>query len=128
MNLIVATRVGDFYVRFDVEGKWAYGDALQLAYLIKAGALRAGLELVLVDLRRVTATPAVEGALLICNRLHRAMAAPARIALVADSELIDGENAPDTLGQGVNIACFTDEGTALQWLHRKNPPDLRAEG
>ena len=40
MNLVVASRHNDRHVRFDVEGRWANGDALKLAYMVKAAVAR----------------------------------------------------------------------------------------
>ena len=116
MNLIVATRVDVQHLRLDVDGKWRYGDALNLAYLIKVSATRAGRDNLLVDLRRVSKLPDVQGRFLICDRLRRALAAPLRVALVSTAELIDQDCADSILGQGVNIACFSVEGQAMRWL------------
>lgn len=116
MNLIVATRVDVQHLRLDVDGKWRYGDALNLAYLIKVSATRAGRDNLLVDLRRVFKLPDVQGRFLICDRLRRALAAPLRVALVSTAELIDQENADYIVGKGVSIAGFPAEGRALRWL------------
>lgn len=116
MNLIVATRVDEQHLRLDVDGKWRYGDALRLAYWIKVSDGRAGRDNLLVDLRRVSNPPRVQGRFLICDRLHRALAAPLRVALVSTAELIDQDGADYTLGEGVSIACFSVEGRAMRWL------------
>jgi hypothetical protein len=116
MNLIVATRIAELHLRLDVDGKWRYGDALNLAYLIKASTARSARTNVLVDLRRVSASTDAEGRFLICDRLHRALAAPARVALVSPAELVDRENAAGAAGQGAAVACFDAEAAALRWL------------
>ena len=45
MNLIVSTRTEAKHLRFEVTGRWQYGDALRLAYLVKAAQGKASLEL-----------------------------------------------------------------------------------
>lgn len=116
MNLIVATRVEPLHLRIDVDGKWRYGDALNLAYLIKAAAARTGRAQMLLDLRRVSTPADSEGRFLICDRLRRALSGPARVALVSDSALVDQESASGGSGQDLEVACFDSEGAALQWL------------
>ena len=127
MNLIVSTRVDELHIRFDVEGKWRYGDALGLAYLIKAGAARAAREDIVVDLRRLVTPPGVYGKFMFCDRLHRALPTTTNVAVIAVPELLDDENSTD-VNEGPRVGCFTFEPEALHWLHRKNPSDLRTEG
>ncbi len=117
MNLIVATRVEQKHLRFNVEGKWRNDDALQLAYLIKAAALRAGKDRAVIDLRRVKAADGVQGPFEICDRLRRALGAGARVAVVAEQGLTDEANAAEGATPAVTIGAFFHEGLALQWLH-----------
>lgn len=117
MNLVVAARHESPLMRFVVEGPWRSGDALKLAYFIKAAVSRARGEHVLVDLRRVKTPPDAEGKFLICDRLRRAMYPHVRIGLVSPPELVEPESAPDGL-QGADVAVFRAEHEALRWLQR----------
>jgi hypothetical protein len=117
MNLVVASRHESPLVRFAVEGPWQSGDALKLAYFIKAAVARVRVDHVLVDLRRVKTPPDAEGKFLICDRLRRAMYPNVRIGLVSDPELLEPENVPDDL-QCADVAVFNAEHEALRWLSR----------
>jgi hypothetical protein len=116
MNLVVASRHNDRHVRFDVEGRWANGDALKLAYMVKAAVARMRQDQVLIDLRRVAAGPQAEGKFLICDRLRRALAPTIRVGLVADEELVDEDGAAAGLAQCADIALFAGEPEAVRWL------------
>ncbi len=102
-------------MRFEVEGRWRNGDALKLAYMVKAAVARLRRDHVLIDLRRVDTPPEADGKFLICDRLRRALTPKTRVGLVAMPELVDTEfvaghpNAPD-------IALFGAELEALTWL------------
>ncbi len=143
MSLIIATRHALNHLRFDVEGKWNYGDALNLAYAIKAATQRAKADRVLADLRRVRTPEGLAARFLICDRLRRAMTAPGRVALVCADGLIDDDAEPAGTqagapgrAAGVQIARFNAEGPALQWLwapygtgpDEKIPRPAKAEG
>ncbi|WP_145979569.1 hypothetical protein [Ramlibacter tataouinensis] len=104
-------------MRFDVEGPWSSGDALKLAYLIKAKLARARKDHVLVDLRRVKTPPQAQGKFLICDRLRRALAPNMRIGLIGAAELVDSEAVPVDLSQCPDIALFGAEVEAVQWLN-----------
>ena len=116
MNLIVATRTETRHIRFEVDGCWDYGDALKLAYLIKAAQGRASLDCFLVDLRRVTCDPDKEENFMVCDRLQRVFVPPVRIALVCDATLIDSETAAVVSPDVARIAVFMREREALSWL------------
>lgn len=116
MNLVVASRHNDRHVRFDVEGRWANGDALKLAYMVKAAVARMRQDQVLIDLRRVAAGPEADGKFLICDRLRRALAPTIRVGLVATPELVD--ETPADVMQCADIALFTAEPDAVRWLSR----------
>lgn len=114
MNLVVATRHNGPHMRFEVEGLWRNGDALKLAYMIKAATARLKLDSVLIDLRRVATPEDAEGKFLICDRLRRALTMNTRVGVVARPELVDCE-AP-TLDQCPDVARFDAEAEALRWL------------
>ena len=116
MNLVVASRHDDLHMRFDVEGRWQNGDALKLAYMVKAAVARLRQDHVLIDLRRVATPPEAEGKFLICDRLRRALAPKTRVVLVAAPELVDTEVVPSGLPQCPDIALFGGERDALDWL------------
>ncbi len=116
MNLIVTTRQEPQYLRFEVEGRWQHGDALKLAYLIKAAQGRLAVDRFMVDLQRVTGEPASDERFLICDRLLRVFQAPVRVALVGDAALVDSDTAV-TVGANVpSIALFVNEREGLAWL------------
>ena len=115
MNLVVAARHEGPLMRFVVEGPWQNGDALKLAYFIKAAVARVKEELVLVDLRRVKTPPDADGKFLICDRLRRAMYPHVRIGLVTSPELVDPESQPDA-PHLADVAVFDAEPDALRWL------------
>jgi hypothetical protein len=116
MNLVVASRQDGFHMRFDVEGRWRNGDALKLAYMVKAAVARLRQEYVLIDLSRVATPPEAEGKFLICDRLRRALAPKVKIVLVAMPELIDTEAARQGILQSPDIVLFDREREALDWL------------
>lgn len=118
MNLVVASRHNDRHVRFDVEGRWANGDALKLAYMVKAAVARMRNDQVLIDLRRVDTPPGAEGKFLICDRLRRALAPTIRVGLVATPELVD-DACLHGLPQCPDIALFEAEPDAVRWLGRR---------
>ena len=115
MNLVVATRHESSLMRFVVEGPWRSGDALKLAYFIKAASARVREERVLVDLRRVQTPPDAEGKFLICDRLRRAMSPNMRIGLVTAGDLVGAELLPDPMNCA-DVAVFSAERDALRWL------------
>jgi hypothetical protein len=115
MNLIVATRIEPRHIRFEVDGRWTYGDALQLAYVVKAAQARAALDRFLIDLRRVTSEPGSDEKFMLCEGLQRVFRPPVRLALVGDATLID-RDAVTVPGQGPRIAIFVREREALAWL------------
>lgn len=119
MNLVVASRHNDRHVRFDVEGRWANGDALKLAYMVKAAVARMRNDQVLIDLRRVDTPPGADGKFLICDRLRRALAPTIRVGLVATPDLVD-EADPAGLPQCADIALFEAEPDAVRWLGRRH--------
>jgi hypothetical protein len=122
MNLVVASRHNGRHVRFDVEGRWANGDALKLAYMVKAALARMRQDQVLIDLRRVATPPDAEGKFLICDRLRRALAPTIRVGLVATEELVDTDRAPGGLSQCADIALFAAEPEAMRWLSGRAAP------
>ena len=103
-------------MRFDVEGRWRNGDALKLAYMVKAAVARLRQDHVLIDLRRVATPPDADGKFLICDRLRRALTHKTRVVLVATTELVDNDNVPQGLPLCPDIALFGAEGEALHWL------------
>jgi len=116
MNLVVAAKDEGALMRFDVEGPWHSGDALKLAYLIKAKLARVRKDDVLVDLRRVNTPPDAQGKFLICDRLRRALAPNMRVGLLGRSELVDSESTPRDLSHCAHIALFGLESEAVHWL------------
>lgn len=116
MNLLVASRHDGLHMRFDVEGRWQNGDALKLAYMVKAAAARLRQDHVLIDLRRVDTPPDAQGKFLICDRLRRALAPKTRVVLVATPELVDTQVVPAGLAHCPDIALFPAERDALNWL------------
>ena len=115
MNLVVAARHETSLIRFVVEGPWQSGDALKLAYFIKAAVARVREDQVLVDLRRVKTPPNADGEFLICDRLRRAMYPNVRIGLVSNPELVEPDPLPDDL-HCAEVAVFRAEDEALSWL------------
>lgn len=105
-------------MRFDVEGRWRDGDALKLAYMVKAAVARLRQDHVLIDLRRVATPPDAEGKFLICDRLRRALTHTTRVVLVAATELVDTDDMPTGLPLCPDIALFDAERDALHWLRR----------
>jgi hypothetical protein len=116
MNLVVASRFDDRHMRFDVEGRWRSGDALKLAYMIKAAVARARRDHVLIDLRRVATPPDAQGKFLICDRLRRALAPSTKVGLVATPDLVDTDPVPTGQAYCPDIALFDAERDALDWL------------
>ena len=116
MNLIVSTRTETKHLRFEVTGRWQYGDALQLAYLVKAAQARAALDRFLIDLRRIAPGAGSTEKFMVCDRLVRVFAAPVKIALVGDATLIDADGAVNISPDAPTIAVFVREGDALNWL------------
>jgi hypothetical protein len=113
MNLIVSTRTEARHLRFEVVGRWQFGDALQLVYLMKAAQAKASLDRFLVDFRRVTSEPGSTEKFMVCDRLVRVFSPPLRVALVGDATLIDSDAVTVA---APNIAIFVREGDALSWL------------
>lgn len=103
-------------MRFDVEGRWSNGDALKLAYMVKAAVARVRQDHVLIDLRRVNTPADAQGKFLICDRLRRALTPKTKVVLVATAELVDTEFVPEGLAQCPDIALFGAEREALNWL------------
>jgi hypothetical protein len=116
MNLVVASRHDNLHMRFDVEGRWQNGDALKLAYLVKAAVARMRQDHVLIDLSRVATPPDAQGKFLICDRLRRALTHKTRVVLVAKTELVDTDGVPEGLPLCPDIALFDAERDALHWL------------
>jgi len=116
MNLVVAAKNDGRLMRFEVEGPWRSGDALKLAYLIKAKLAHVRKDQVLVDLRGVKTPPDAQGKFLICDRLRRALTPNLRVGVLGGAELIDDDSAVGNLGDCPDIATFGAEGDALQWL------------
>ena len=116
MNLIVSTRTEAKHLRFEVVGRWQNGDALRLAYLVKAAQGRAALDRFLLDLRRVTSEPGSDEKFMICDRLVRVFQAPVRVALVGDATLMDSATAAPEAPDAPTIAIFVREGEAISWL------------
>ena len=115
MNLIVSTRTEAKHLRFEVVGCWQHGDALRLAYLVKAAQGKALLDRFLIDLRRVTSGPDSTEKFMMCDRLVRVFQPPVRVALVGDAALIDSD-AVTVAADAPTIAVFAREGDALSWL------------
>ncbi|MEO5671432.1 MAG: hypothetical protein ABIR26_12125 [Ramlibacter sp.] len=116
MNLSVASRHDGPHMRFDVEGRWRSGDALKLAYMVKAAVARLRLDRVVIDLRRVAAPPDAEGKFLICDRLRRALTPKTKVVVLAASDLVDADNVPTSPQECPSIALFGGEREALDWL------------
>jgi hypothetical protein len=116
MNLVVASRMDGVLMRFDVAGAWRNGDALKLAYMVKAAVARLRQDHVLIDLRQVDTPPEADGKFLICDRLRRALTPKTRVVLVATPELVDGADIPTSMGQCPDIALFDAEREAIDWL------------
>src|SRR5438105_8097823 len=114
MNLVVAARHESPLMRFVVEGPWRNGDALKLAYFIKAAVARVREDHILVDLRRVKTPPDADGKFLICDRLRRAMYPHVRIGLVGARDLVGTEASADDL-HCAEVAVFEAEPDALRW-------------
>jgi hypothetical protein len=119
MNLVVASRHESSVMRFVVEGPWQNGDALKLAYFIKAAVARVREERVLLDLRGVKTPAGADGKFLICDRLRRAMSPQIRIGLVTDPDLVGPESLPDHM-HCAEVAVFSAEREALRWLRPVN--------
>jgi hypothetical protein len=115
MNLVIASRHNGPLMRFDVEGRWRNGDALKLAYYVKAALARMRRDHVLIDLRRVATPPDAEGKFLICDRLRRALAPSMRVGVLAQPELVDGE-ALLAIEPGPDVEVFGAERDAIDWL------------
>jgi hypothetical protein len=103
-------------MRFDVEGRWRNGDALKLAYMVKAAVARLRQDHVLIDLRRVATPPDAQGKFLICDRLRRALAPSIKVGLVATPDLVDTDLLTPGQAYCPDIALFNAEGDALDWL------------
>jgi hypothetical protein len=116
MNLVVASHHDSMHMRFDVEGRWRNGDALKLAYMVKAAVARLRQDHVLIDLRRVATPPEAEGKFLICDRLRRALTPGTKVVLVATPDLVDTEVVPSGRTQCPDIALFNGERDAMDWL------------
>jgi hypothetical protein len=119
MNLVVASRRDAMHMRFDVEGRWRNGDALKLAYMVKAAVARARQDHVLIDLRRVATPPDAQGKFLICDRLRRALTPSTKVGLVATPELVDTDAVPQGQAYCPDIVLFNAERDALDWLSLK---------
>ena len=104
------------HMRFDVEGRWRSGDALKLAYMVKAAVARLRQDHVLIDLRRVATPPDAQGKFLICDRLRRALTSTTKVVLVATPELVDSDGGPVGQIYCPDIALFNAECDALDWL------------
>ena len=116
MNLVVASHHDNMHMRFDVEGRWRNGDALKLAYMVKAAVARLRQDHVLIDLRRVATPPEAEGKFLICDRLRRALTPGIRVVLVATPDLVDTDVVPSGRTHCPDIALFNGERDAMDWL------------
>lgn len=116
MNLVVASRHDDIHMRFDVEGRWRNGDALKLAYMVKAAVARSRQEHVLIDLRRVATPPDADGKFLICDRLRRALTPNTKVGVVALPDLVDTDGVPPGQAYCPDIVLFDAERDALEWL------------
>jgi hypothetical protein len=109
MNLVVASRHDAMHMRFDVEGRWRSGDALKLAYMVKAAVARL----------RLGTPPDAEGKFLICDRLRRALTPSTKVVLVAMPDLVDTDGVPTGQAYCPDIALFNAERDALDWLSLK---------
>src|SRR5512140_2246742 len=116
MNLVVASHHDAMHMRFDVEGRWRNGDALKLAYIVKAAVARLRQDHVLIDLRRVATPPDADGKFLICDRLRRALTPSTKVVLVAMPDLVDTDGVPAGHAHCPDIALFDVERDALAWL------------
>ena len=116
MNLIVSTRTESKHLRFEVAGRWQFGDALKLAYLVKAAQGKASLDRFLIDLRRVTSEPDSTEKFMVCDRLVRVFQPPVRAALLGDVALMDTETSVTVAADAPTIAIFVREADALTWL------------
>ena len=116
MTLIVSTRTEASHLRFEIDGRWQFGDALKLAYQLKAAQVRADANRLLVDLRRVTSEPDTQDRFLVCDRLLRVFAPPVRVALVGDATLIDSDALAAAGPAAGAIRLFVRESEALAWL------------
>jgi hypothetical protein len=115
MNLHVTSRHDGLHMRFDAEGPWHNGDALKLAYMVKAAVARQRQDHVLIDLRHVRTPPGAQGRFLICDRLRRALAPKTRVGVIADLGLVDSDESMSGQ-QSAEIALFDSEPEALDWL------------
>ncbi len=118
MNLLVASRQDGLLMRFDVEGRWTNGDALKLAYMVKAAVSRLRQDHVLIDLRRVDTPPGADGKFLICDRLRRALTPKTKVVLVGAAELVGDDAVTTRSSQCADIALFGAEPDALNWLNQ----------
>lgn len=116
MNLIVSTRTESRHIRFEVQGRWQYGDALKLAYLVKAAQARASLDRMLIDFRRVMSETGNDEKFQLCDRMLRVFAPPVKVALVGDATLIDADAVATPGADAPAIAIFVREGDAINWL------------
>lgn len=116
MNLTVDSRQERDLMRFHVEGRWRNGDALKLAYYVKAAVSRVREDHVLIDLRQVRAPEGADGKFLICDRLRRALSPNMRVGLVGTPDLVDTQAIPMGLPHCPDIALFGAETDALRWL------------
>jgi hypothetical protein len=116
MNLIVSTRTEAKHIRLEVDGRWHYGDALKLAYMMKSAQGRASLDRFLLDLRRVTSDPESADRFMVCDRLLRVFQPPVRVAIVGDASLVDSDTAVTVSPDAPRIAIFVREREALAWL------------
>ena len=116
MNLLVASRHDNLHMRFDVEGRWSNGDALKLAYMVKAAVARLRQDHVLIDLRRVATPPDAQGKFLICDRLRRALTPNTKVGLVAAPELVDTAGIAPDHAYCPDVVLFNAEREALDWL------------
>lgn len=105
-------------MRFEVEGRWRSGDALKLAYFIKAAVTRTKENHVLLDLTRVKTPEGEAGRFLICDRLRRALAPKIRIGLVGAPDLVDAVSIPGGFVHCPDIAVFGAEHEARRWLRQ----------
>ena len=120
MNLHVTSRTDGPHMRFDAEGPWHNGDALKLAYMVKAAVARQRQDHVLIDLRQVRTPPEAQGRFLICDRLRRALAPKTRVGVVASPELVDAAQPADGQ-QSPEVVLFDSEPAALDWLGVRSP-------
>lgn len=116
MNLTVASRKERDLMHFHVEGRWRNGDALKLAYFVKAAVSRVREDHVLIDLRQVSTPADADGKFLICDRLRRALSPSIRVGLVGTPDLVDSQAIPMGLPHCPDIALFGAETEAIRWL------------